>query len=128
MKVAAKALGKRTGAGLAIAFRSITAAAVLRLPRFHCRGAALALEVASVTKEVLSSRSSHREHLAIVENCAAHVRPPATHQCAFRTASTVVIPAIIEPVIPTSAGVPRGNSRLMSEAMKIAAIGRAMTK
>ena len=52
----------------------------------------------------------------------------AIHQCAWRTASTVVIPAIIEPVIPISAGVPRGNSRLISEARKIAATGRAMTK
>ena len=31
---------------------------------------------------------------------------------AFSTASRVVIPAIIDPVIATSAGVPRGNSRL----------------
>jgi anaerobic selenocysteine-containing dehydrogenase len=52
----------------------------------------------------------------------------AIHQCACKTASTVVIPAIIEPVIPISADVPRGNSRLISEARKIAATGRAMTK
>ena len=52
----------------------------------------------------------------------------AHHQCACTTASTVVIPAIIEPVIPISAAVLRGNSRLISEAMKIAATGRAMTK
>jgi hypothetical protein len=54
--------------------------------------------------------------------------PLAHHQCAFRTASTDVTPAIIEPVIATSAGTPRGNSRLISEAMKIAAMGRATTK
>src|SRR5262249_52255867 len=54
--------------------------------------------------------------------------PLAHHQCTCSTASTVVIPAIIEPVTPISAGVPRGNSRLISEAIKIAAIGRAMTK
>jgi hypothetical protein len=50
------------------------------------------------------------------------------HQCAFSTASTDVTPAIIEPVIAISAGTPRGNSMLISEAMKIAAMGRAMTK
>src|SRR6267378_1652383 len=54
--------------------------------------------------------------------------PGPHHQCAFSTASTDVTPAIIEPVIATSAGTPRGNSRLISEAMKIAAMGRAMTK
>ena len=54
--------------------------------------------------------------------------PGPHHQCAFSTASTDVTPAIIEPVIATSAGTPRGNSRLVSEAMKIAAMGRAMTK
>jgi len=52
----------------------------------------------------------------------------AVHQCACSTASTVVIPAISEPVIPISAGVPRGNSRLINEARKIAPTGRAMTK
>ena len=52
----------------------------------------------------------------------------ANHQCACSTASTVVIPAIREPVIAISAGMPRGNSRLISEARKIAATGRAMTK
>jgi hypothetical protein len=54
--------------------------------------------------------------------------PGPHHQCAFSTASTDVTPAIIEPVIATSAGTPCGNSRLISEAMKIAAMGRAMTK
>jgi hypothetical protein len=58
-----------------------------------------------------------------------HMSPPSPHhQCAFSTASTDVTPAIIEPVIAISAGTPRGNSRLISEAMKIAAMGRAMTK
>jgi hypothetical protein len=52
----------------------------------------------------------------------------AIYQCARSTASTLVIPAISEPVIPISAGVPRGNSRLISDARKIAATGRAMTK
>ena len=52
----------------------------------------------------------------------------ANHQCACSTASTVVIPAIREPVIAISAGMPRGNSRLISDARKIAATGRAMTK
>jgi hypothetical protein len=52
----------------------------------------------------------------------------ANHQCACSTASTVVIPAIREAVIAISAGMPRGNSRLISEARKIAATGRAMTK
>jgi hypothetical protein len=52
----------------------------------------------------------------------------ANHQCACSTASTVVIPAIRDPVIAISAGMPRGNSRLISEARKIAATGKAMTK
>ena len=52
----------------------------------------------------------------------------AHHQCAFTTASTHVNPEIIEPVIPISAGTPRGNSKLISEAMKIAATGKIMTK
>src|SRR5664279_2465001 len=47
---------------------------------------------------------------------ATHIRPH--HQCAFSTASTDVTPAIIEAVIAISAGTPRGNSRLISEAMK----------
>jgi hypothetical protein len=60
---------------------------------------------------------------------ALHMSVPGPHhQCAFSTPSTDVAPAIIEPVIATSAGTLRGNSRLISEAMKIAAMGRAMTK
>ena len=62
------------------------------------------------------------------DECCTCPPPGPHHQCAFSTASTDVTPAIIEPVIATSAGTPRGNSRLISEAMKIAAMGRAMTK
>src|SRR5258705_7515157 len=62
------------------------------------------------------------------DECCICPTPGRHHQCAFSTASTDVTPAIIEPVIATSAGTPRGNSRLISEAMKIAAMGRAMTK
>src|SRR5712671_1418959 len=50
------------------------------------------------------------------------------HQCACSTASTVAMPAIVEPIIPIAAVMPRGNSRLVSEARKIAATGSAITK
>src|SRR6266403_3048675 len=62
------------------------------------------------------------------DECCTCPPPGPHHQCAFSTASTDVTPAIIEPVIAINAGTPRGNSRLISEAMKIAAMGRAMTK
>jgi S1-C subfamily serine protease len=50
------------------------------------------------------------------------------HQCGRSTASTVVIPAIIEPAIAIAAGMPRGSSRLTTAAMNIAATGSAITK
>ena len=50
------------------------------------------------------------------------------HQCARSTASTVVIPAIIEPAIAIAAGTPRGSARLTTPAMNIAAAGSAITK
>ena len=67
------------------------------------------------------------EGASMLKGCVRNISV-AIHQCACSTASTVVIPAISEPVIPISAGVPRGNSRLISDARKIAATGRAMTK
>jgi hypothetical protein len=62
------------------------------------------------------------------DDCCTCPLPGPHHQCAFSTASTDVTPAIIDPIIATSAGTPRGSSKLISEAMKIAAMGRAMTK
>ena len=52
----------------------------------------------------------------------------AHHQCAWKSASTVAIPAIIEPVIAIAAGMALGNSRLITVATKIAATGRTTTK
>jgi hypothetical protein len=52
----------------------------------------------------------------------------AHHQCAWKSASTVAIPAIIEPVIAIAAGMALGNSRLTTVATKIAATGRTTTK
>jgi hypothetical protein len=51
-----------------------------------------------------------------------------SHQCARKSASTVAIPAIIEPVIAIAAGMALGNSRLITVATKIAATGRTITK
>ena len=51
-----------------------------------------------------------------------------SHQCARKSASTVAIPAIIEPVIAVAAGMALGNSRLIKVATKIAATGRTITK
>ena len=50
------------------------------------------------------------------------------YQCAWRSASTVVIPAMTEPAIAIAAGIPSGNSRLITAATNIAATGRAITK
>jgi hypothetical protein len=60
---------------------------------------------------------------------ARKVPPTAdVHQCARSTASTVAIPAIKEPIIAIAARAPRGKSKLITDARKIAAAGRAMTK
>ncbi len=50
------------------------------------------------------------------------------YQWAWNKAPAVAMPEIIEPAIAIAAGMPRGNSRLISPAMNIAATGRAITK
>ena len=51
-------------------------------------------------------------------------RRAASYQCAWNSAPAVAIPEINEPVIAIAAGMPCGNSRLISPAMKIAATGQ----
>ena len=78
----------------------------------------------SVSNELLFPDLAHVEVLRF----KARESRPLIHQCARSTASTVVIPAIIEPAIAIAAGMPCGSSRLTTAAMNIAAAGSAITK
>ena len=72
------------------------------------------------------------EHPLTFSSLNSSLRKPlvgsAHHQCAWKSASTVAIPAIIGPVIAIAAGMALGNSRLTTVATKIAATGRTTTK
>lgn len=81
----------------------------------------------------LNRDASAPTRLHIHEVAEFHIAGPAWvgsahYQCARKSASTVAIPAIIEPVIAIAAGTAFGNSRLTTIATKIAATGRTTTK
>ena len=50
------------------------------------------------------------------------------YQCTRRSASRVVAPEIIDPMMAIDGPTPFGSCRLMSDARKIAAAGNAITK
>ena len=56
------------------------------------------------------------------------LRHYGTDQCASSSAWKLVSPESNDPVIAIAASTPRGKSTLVIEAMKIAAVGSAMTK
>jgi hypothetical protein len=68
------------------------------------------------------------EVITVLARELAIANTSSRHQCARSSASTVALPAISAPVVAIAAGTPRGNSRLITEATKSAAAGRAITK
>jgi hypothetical protein len=71
---------------------------------------------------------SHHDHPPRESvHCVASA-PYGTDQCAPSSAWKLVIPESNDPVIAIVATTLRGKSALITEARKIAAIGRAMTK
>jgi hypothetical protein len=78
--------------------------------------------------QVFMSTSRAGRKAADAQNQRPLRLPSGHYQCACSSASTVASPAIIEPAVAIAAGIPSGNSRLITAATNIAATGRAMTK
>ena len=84
-----------------------------------------------VDKSPASRSSSSQGNRAAISNCIFESKGTGiygTDQCASSSAWKLASPESNDPVIAVAASTPRGKSTLVIEAMKIAAIGRAMTK
>ena len=93
-----------------------------RSGRIFCRP-----EQRRVRSTLGSSHNRHEAALTLRPNAALESFS-AFYQCTRKSASRVVAPEIIDPMMAIDGTTPFGSCRLMSDATKIAAAGNAITK